>query len=117
MKLQVYASRVSGGPARPGSATATIPVGSGKTKQIGVVCIWRTCRKPAVREGNDLSPRRRQPGCDHDGREQQNDQERVIRRLDMTEARMVMVEAMLERLVQCYRSADIPGYHRIEWMD
>jgi hypothetical protein len=42
----------------------------------------------------------RKTGCDHDGRGQQNYQEQVVRRLDMIEARMVKMEAMLESLMR-----------------
>ena len=45
-------------------------------------------------------PGGRKPGCDHDGRGQQNYQEQVVRRLDMIEARMVKMEAMLESLMR-----------------
>ena len=42
----------------------------------------------------------RKPGCDRDGRGQQNKHEQVVRRLDMIEARMAKIEAMLESLMQ-----------------
>jgi hypothetical protein len=45
-------------------------------------------------------PGGRKPGCDRDGRGQQNCQEQVVRRLDMIEARMAKMEAMLESLMQ-----------------
>jgi hypothetical protein len=45
-------------------------------------------------------PGGRKPVCDHDGRGQQNVQEQVVRRLDMIEARMVKMEAMLESLMR-----------------
>jgi len=40
------------------------------------------------------------PGCDHDGRGQQNNQTQVLRRLDMIEARIAKIEVMLESLMQ-----------------
>ena len=40
------------------------------------------------------------PGCDHGGRGRQNYQEQLVRRLDMIEARMAKMEAMLESLMQ-----------------
>jgi hypothetical protein len=45
-------------------------------------------------------PDGRKPVCDHDGRRQQDYQEQVVRRLDMIEARMVKMEAMLESLMR-----------------
>ena len=40
------------------------------------------------------------PGCDHGGRGRKNYQEQLVRRLDMIEARMAKMEAMLESLMQ-----------------
>jgi len=40
------------------------------------------------------------PGCDHAGRGQQSNQEQVLRRLDMIEARIAKIEVMLESLMQ-----------------
>jgi hypothetical protein len=48
------------------------------------------CRKPGCRK----------QGCDRDGSGQQNKHEQVVRRLDMIEARIAKMEAMLESLMQ-----------------
>ena len=40
------------------------------------------------------------PGCDHAGHGQQSNQEQVLRRLDMIEARIAKIEVMLESLMQ-----------------
>ena len=64
------------------------------------------CPRPGMgkmRKGmgyDDKGPGNRKPGCDHRGGMHQNKHEQVVRRLDMIEARMAKIEAMLERLMQ-----------------
>jgi hypothetical protein len=53
-----------------------------------------------MRKGMGQGPGGKKPFCNHDGRGQQNYQEQVVRRLDMIEARMVKMEAMLESLMR-----------------
>ncbi len=45
-------------------------------------------------------PACRKPGCDRHGGGQQNKHEQVVRRLDMIDARIAKIEAMLESLMQ-----------------
>ena len=45
-------------------------------------------------------PACRKPGCDRPGGGQQNKHEQVVRRLDMIDARIAKIEAMLESLMQ-----------------
>jgi hypothetical protein len=50
--------------------------------------------------GKGMGPGGMKPGCDHRGMGQQGRHEQVVRRLDMIEARMAKIEAMLERLMR-----------------
>ena len=66
-----------------------------------------TPRKPCpmqglgmMRKGMGQGGGGRKQGCDHLGKGQQNKHEQVVRRLDMIEARMAKIEAMLESLMQ-----------------
>ena len=57
--------------------------------------------KMRKRMGQDgKGPGCRKPGCDRDGSGQQGKHEQVVRRLDMIEARIAKMEAMLESLMQ-----------------
>ena len=66
--------------------------------------VWRGSRELALmRKGmgqGGKGPACRKPGCDRPGGGQQNKHEQVVRRLDMIDARIAKIEAMLESLMQ-----------------
>jgi len=106
----------------PAAATATAPATAMVEEQAAtetpveavtagtVASVTDNPRQPCPMQGTGMmrkgmgqggkGPACRKPGCDRPGGGQQNKHEQVVRRLDMIEARIAKIEAMLESLMQ-----------------